>query len=75
MLVAIGASTAANCTSCLKRTVSMAKELGIEEDEIGAAIETGRRVRAGAAANMDEFATTVNSVTAQSSKNEGCSCG
>lgn len=73
-VIAIGASTAANCTGCLEKTVSMAKELGVEEKEIGAAIELGKRVREGAAAKMDQFAATVNSVTADSSeaKNEGC---
>jgi AhpD family alkylhydroperoxidase len=74
VLVAIGASTAANCTGCLEKTVSMARELGVPEEEIGAAIEVGKQVRAGAAAKIDQFATTVNSVMADSSKakNEGC---
>ena len=73
-VIAIGASTAANCTGCLEKTVSMAKELGVEDEEVGAAIEVGKRVRAGAAAKMDQFATTVSSVTAESSeaKNGGC---
>jgi AhpD family alkylhydroperoxidase len=63
-VIAIGASIAANCTGCLEKTVSMAKELGIREEEIRAAIDVGKRVRAGAAAKLDQFATTVNSVTA-----------
>ena len=73
-VIAIGASIAANCTGCLEKTVSMAKELGIREEEIRAAIDVGKRVRAGAAAKLDQFATTVNSVTADSSeaKNHGC---
>jgi len=73
-VIAIGASIAANCTGCLEKTVSMAKEIGIREEEIRAAIEVGRRVRAGAAAKLDQFAATVNSVTAESpeAKNHGC---
>jgi len=73
-VIAIGASTAANCTGCLEKTVSIAKEIGIQEEEIRAAIEVGKRVRAGAAAKLDQFATTVNNGTADSSKakNEGC---
>ena len=51
-----------------------AKELGIREEEIRAAIDVGKRVRAGAATKLDQFATTMNSVTADSSeaKNHGC---
>jgi AhpD family alkylhydroperoxidase len=73
-VIAIGCATAANCTGCLEKTVSIAKELGVEEEEIGAAIEVGRRVRAGAAAKLDQFAATVNSATAESpeTKNGGC---
>ena len=73
-IIAIGASTAANCTGCLEETVSIAKRLGIQEEEIKAAIDVGRRVRAGAAAKLDRFTTTVSSATADSSKakNERC---
>lgn len=73
-VIAIGCATAANCTGCLEKTVSIAKELGVEEEEIKAAIEVGRRVRTGAAAKLDQFAATVNHVTAESSesKNGGC---
>lgn len=75
-LIAIGGSIAANCIGCLEKTVSMAMELGIEENEIGAAIDIGRRVRAGAAAKLDEFARSMNVGTASSAvaKNEGCGC-
>jgi AhpD family alkylhydroperoxidase len=73
-LVAVGASTAANCTGCLEKTVSMAKEAGADEEEIGEAVEIGRRVRAGAASKIDQVAATLNSETAYSppAKNEGC---
>ena len=73
-LVAVGASTAANCTGCLEKTVSMAKQVGADEEEIGEAVEIGRRVRAGTASKLDQFATTLNSAVAPSSpaKNEGC---
>jgi alkylhydroperoxidase/carboxymuconolactone decarboxylase family protein YurZ len=73
-VIAIGCATAANCTGCLEKTVSIAKELGVGEGEIGVAIEVGRRVRAGAAAKLDQFAATMNTLTAESSeaKNGGC---
>jgi len=58
MLVAIGASTAANCTGCLEETVSMARRLGANEEQIGSAIEIGKRVRDGTAAKLDPFALT-----------------
>jgi len=58
ILVAIGASTAANCTDCLVDTVSMARELGAMDEQIGSAIEIGKRVRDGAAAKLDPFALT-----------------
>lgn len=73
-LIAVGASTAANCAGCLEKTVCMAKEAGADEEEIGEAVEIGRRVRAGAANKLDQLATTLNR-TAPSpapAKGEGC---
>jgi AhpD family alkylhydroperoxidase len=58
ILVAIGASTAANCTGCLEETVSMARELGAMDEQIGSAIEIGKCVRDGASAKLDPFALT-----------------
>ena len=58
ILVAIGAVTAANCTDCLEETVGMAKQLGANEEQIGATIEIGKRVRDGATAKLDPFALT-----------------
>ena len=73
-VIAVGCATAANCTGCLEKTVSIAKELGVGEEEIGAAIEVGRRVRAGAADKLDQFAATVNGASAEPSRarNGGC---
>ncbi len=58
MLVAIGASTAANCTGCLEEIVKIARGMGADEQQIGEAIAIGRRVRNGAAAKTDPFALT-----------------
>ena len=73
-VIAIGCATAANCTGCLEKTVGIAKELEIGEEEIGAAIEVGRRVRAGAADKLDHFAATVSTTLAEPSQagNGGC---
>ena len=57
-LVALGASTAANCTGCLQETVDAAEELGADEEQIEEAIEIGKRIRDGAAAKLDPFALT-----------------
>jgi len=75
-LIAVGSSIAANCTGCLEKTVSMARKVGVTEDEIGAAIDIGRRVRAGAAAKLDQFATGINDVIATSTgvPTGGCNC-
>ena len=73
-LIAVGASTAANCAGCLEKTVSVAKEAGADEEEIGEAVEIGRRVRAGAASKLDQFATTLNNAIVHPSPPEGMGC-
>ena len=52
-LIAIGASVAANCQSCVEYHLGKAAEYGIEQDELAQAVEIGRMVRTGAAANVD----------------------
>ncbi len=58
MLVAIGASTAANCTDCLEERVGFARQLEVSDEQIDSAIAIGKRVREGATAQMDPFALT-----------------
>ncbi len=53
-LIAIGASVSANCTDCVKFHVNKAREMNIDESEIQQAIEVGRKVRKGAAGQMDK---------------------
>ena len=55
-LVAVGASRAANCTSCLEDTVNWAKEFGANQGEIEVAVEIGKWVRAGTTVQSDPFA-------------------
>jgi len=72
-LIAVGASTAADCAGCLEKTVSMAKEAGADQGEIGEAIEIGRRVRAGAATKIDQLAATlIDAIPSAPTKGEGC---
>jgi AhpD family alkylhydroperoxidase len=52
-LIAIGASVAANCQSCVEHHLAKAAEYGIEQSELVQAVEIGRMVRKGAAANVD----------------------
>jgi AhpD family alkylhydroperoxidase len=52
-LIAIGASVAANCQSCAEYHLAKAAEYGIEQNELMQAVEVGRMVRKGAAANVD----------------------
>ena len=53
-LIALGASVAANCQSCVAYHGRKAVESGIDPDEVAQAIEIGRGVRKGAAANVDQ---------------------
>ncbi len=55
-LIAIGASIAANCQSCVEYHVGKAAEFGIDRQEIAQAIDVGRTVRQGAAAKVDKTA-------------------
>lgn len=75
-LIAIGASVTANCQPCLQYHVNKALEFGADEEEVAAAIETGKTVRKGATAKMDAFASTI-SKTASSHAGApagGCGC-
>jgi hypothetical protein len=74
-LIAVGASTAANCTGCLEKTVSMSKEAGADEKEVGEAVMIGRRVRAGAASKFDQLETALSRTvfTSSPSDDQGCS--
>jgi AhpD family alkylhydroperoxidase len=75
-LVAVGASVTANCQSCLQSSAQMALESGADEQEIAAAIEVGKRVRAGAGFNMDHYILGLNDAirTFGIVDNEGCGC-
>lgn len=54
-LVAIGASVGAHCQPCLTWHVDKAREMGIDEETILAAIETGHMVEKGAMSAMRKF--------------------
>lgn len=58
-LIAIGASVGAHCQPCLTYHVEKARDMGISEEEIRAAIDTGHMVEKGAMSAMRKFSAEV----------------
>jgi AhpD family alkylhydroperoxidase len=75
-LIAVGASIAANCQSCLKANMAKARENGCDEVEIAEAIWVGKMVRRGAAAEMETFAAGLSQSAppAAGKSEQGCEC-
>ncbi len=75
-LIAIGASVAANCQSCLQYHADKARETGVRPEEIGWAIEVGKAVARGAASVMKRFASTLTAAPPAQSNPvpQGCGC-
>jgi len=70
-LIAIGASVGAHCQPCLTYHVEKARELGIDDEQIRSAIETGHMVEKGAMSAMRKFSASV--LDARQSEVCGCS--
>jgi AhpD family alkylhydroperoxidase len=58
-LIAIGASVGSHCQPCLTYHVEKARELGIADEEIRAAIETGHMVEKGAMSAMKKLSSNI----------------
>ena len=58
-LIAIGASVGAHCQPCLTWHVKKARALGIDDETIRTAIETGHMVEKGAMGAMRKFTDDV----------------
>jgi AhpD family alkylhydroperoxidase len=58
-LIAIGASVGAHCQPCLTYHVEKAREIGIDDATIRAAIETGQMVEKGAMSAMRKFSANI----------------
>ncbi len=72
-LIAVGASITANCQPCLKYHTDKALESGADPSDVAEAVEMGKRVRKGAAAKMDGFASeTVTGIDASGAKHSAC---
>ncbi len=69
-LIAIGASVSAHCQPCLSHHLEKARELGISDEEILAAIETGQMVSRGAMNAMGAFSASLVKPAATA-----CRCG
>lgn len=76
-LIAVGAAVSANCQPCLQSTIMLARESGVNEQEIAEAIEVGKRIRKGAASKMDKFAAELIAVSPSpvAAADGGCGCG
>ncbi|MCE1246768.1 MAG: carboxymuconolactone decarboxylase family protein [Firmicutes bacterium] len=70
-LIAIGASIGAHCQPCLTFHVEKARELGVSEDEINAAVDVGYMVQKGA---MNEIKKHAQNILKPNAK-ESCGCG
>lgn len=57
-LVAIGASIGANCTSCLKHHLRLAREYGASEEEIKEAIQVALLVKKNSTRSLDQLIKT-----------------
>jgi AhpD family alkylhydroperoxidase len=58
-LIAIGASVGAHCQPCLSYHVEKSRELGINDEDILTAIETGHMVEKGAMSAMRKFSASI----------------
>ena len=75
-LIAVGASVAANCESCLDVNAKKAFEAGADPSLIAEAIAVGKLVRKGAASSMDAFLSELEgSVVLTEAGGITCDCG
>ncbi len=72
-MIAIGASVTANCIPCIQYHFARAREVGVTDAEIKAAVQVGKMVRKGAAQKWDEEVSALLSATS-GQNNVSCSC-
>lgn len=71
-MIAIGASVTANCIPCIQYHFAKAREDGLTDTEIRAAVQVGKMVRKGAAQKWDE---EIGALLSKSSGREQKTCG
>jgi len=74
-LIAIGASIGAHCQPCLTYHVNKAKEIGVDAEQIRAAMEVGQTVEKGSMSAMREFAKGVLDTAPQAEVSACCPGG
>jgi AhpD family alkylhydroperoxidase len=72
-MIAIGASVTANCVPCIKYHFAKAREVGVTDAEMKAAVQVGKMVRKGVAQKWDEEVSALLSA-ASGQQATGCSC-
>ena len=73
-LIAVGASVASNCQSCLEYHAGKALKSGVSEEEIAEAIQVGKQVSQGAASTMEKLAAHWTQPTPFHATKGGCGC-
>lgn len=71
-LIAVGASIAANCQSCLEYHVGEASRMGACSQDLDVAVAMGRLVQRGAQRKMEQVAATL--LKGESAEAAGCGC-
>jgi AhpD family alkylhydroperoxidase len=74
-LIAIGASIGAHCRPCLTYHVNRAKEIGVDAEQIRAAMEVGQMVEKGSMSAMREFAKSVLNTASRTEVQSCCPDG
>lgn len=75
-LIAIGASAAVNCHPCMDHHLAECDRLGLDRDEVTAAMEVGMMVAKGAAAKTrDKAAALMGTAPSRKGGMGGCGCG
>lgn len=75
ILIAIGASVAANCHPCLEHYLDRAEEAGVLKDEIHEAVNVGKKVTRGAANSMKKFAASALEIRESQGTAGEAACG
>ena len=71
-MIAIGASVTANCIPCIQYHFARAREAGLTDTEIKAAVQIGKMVRKGAAQKWDEEIGVL--LSASPGQQQACGC-
>lgn len=74
-LVAMGASAALNCHPCITHSLAVCDMVGIDREEVKAAIEVGMTVSRGAAARTRTFGEELLGTATQKGGTGSCGCG